>query len=52
MVIGDYLEDIDRRIRDGQRWGVRFRIVAAIFWTGINALGYTVKDLIGRRTAQ
>lgn len=50
--IGDYLEDITRRIALGQRWRPRLRIAAAIFWTGINAIGYTVKDMIGRRKAK
>jgi hypothetical protein len=49
--LGDYLEDIHRRIAAGQRWCVYLRIVAAIFWTGLNAIGYAMK-LVGRRRAR
>lgn len=49
--LGDYLEDISKRIAAGQTWKPRLRLLSAIFWTGINAIGYTVKDLLGRRQA-
>jgi hypothetical protein len=46
--LGDYLEDIDRRIGQGQKWGVRIRIVAAMFWTASNAIGYIMSQALGR----
>jgi len=51
MRVGDYLEDIHRRCAAGQRWRVYLRVVAAIFWTGLNAVGYAMK-LVGRRRAR
>jgi hypothetical protein len=44
-VLGDYIEDINRRIAAGQRKLVWLRVAAAIFWTGINAIGYALKQL-------
>lgn len=43
--LGDYLEDINRRARNGHRWRAYVRLVAAICWTGINAVGYTLREL-------
>ncbi len=48
--IGDYLEDIRTRIDSGQRFKVVIRLIAAIFWTGINAVGYAMKAL-GKKQA-
>jgi hypothetical protein len=36
--LADYLQDINRRIAKGQRWKAYLRVVAAIFWTGVNAV--------------
>jgi hypothetical protein len=43
--LADYIEDINRRIVRGQRALVHVRVAAAIFWTGINALGYLLRQL-------
>ena len=43
--LGDYLEDITRRAADGQRFRVYLRMVMAMFWTGVNALGYYRKQV-------
>jgi len=47
-VLGDYLEDIHQRIAAGQsRWIISLRIVAAVFWTATDTIGYLLKA-IGR----
>lgn len=38
--LGDFIEDIERRTKAGQRFTVWLRVAAAMFWTGVNALGY------------
>jgi hypothetical protein len=43
--LGDYVENIQARASKGQRFRVYLRVVAAIFWTGINAIGYARKVL-------
>lgn len=48
--LGDYIEDIHRRISDGQRLRPWLRAGAAVFWTAINAIGYALKQL-GRTRA-
>jgi hypothetical protein len=48
--LGDYLEDINNRLAKGQRKLVYVRVAAAIFWTGINAVGYAMKA-VGRKSA-
>jgi hypothetical protein len=46
--LGDYLEDIARRTTDGQgRFRIGLRVVSAMFWTGLNAVGYALK-LLGK----
>jgi hypothetical protein len=47
---GDYMEDIHCRIAKGQRWCVYLRVCAAIFWTGLNAIGYAMKA-VGKKSA-
>jgi hypothetical protein len=48
--LGDFIEDINRRAMEGQRCGVYLRMIAAMFWTGVNAVGYFLKE-IGKRKA-
>lgn len=48
--LGDYLEDIVRRRAAGQRWCVYLRVASAIFWTGLNAIGYAMKA-VGKKSA-
>jgi hypothetical protein len=48
--LGDYIEDIHRRINDGQRFRVWLRVAAAVFWTALNAFGYAMK-LLGKKEA-
>jgi hypothetical protein len=48
--LGDYIEDINRRAGEGQRWRVAVRVLAAMFWTGVNAIGYFLKQ-IGKQKA-
>jgi hypothetical protein len=43
--LGDYVEDINRRAAEGQRWQIYIRTLAAMFWTGVNALGYLFRNL-------
>lgn len=50
-VLGDYLEDIHRRAARGQRKLLYVRVLAAIFWTGVNGFGYLLKKLGTRRGA-
>lgn len=49
--LGDYLEDIHRRVAAGQRSWVVVRVMAAIFWTGVNAWRYLLDQLRRRKTA-
>ena len=49
--LGDYLEDINRRAAAGQRFPVYLRLFAAMFWTGVNAVGYLLKQIGSRKTA-
>lgn len=46
--LGDYFEDIARRSEAGQRSLVWVRVMAAMFWTAVNAAGYLLKR-VGRR---
>ena len=48
--LGDYLEDIHRRVKAGQRSWVVVRVMTAIFWTGVNAWGYLINQLRRRKT--
>jgi hypothetical protein len=49
--LGDYLEDINRRATAGQgRFKIYLRMLASMFWTGVNAVGYFLKA-IGKRKA-
>jgi hypothetical protein len=48
--LGDYVQDIISRMERGQRVRVVFRVWAAILWTGVNAIGYFLKQ-IGRQRA-
>jgi hypothetical protein len=48
--LGDYTEDMMRRAAEGQRALVWLRVVTAILYTGVNAIGYVLKA-IGKRTA-
>lgn len=48
--LGDYLEDISSRAAQRQRVLVWLRVVTAIVWTGVNAVGYALKQL-GRTKA-
>ena len=43
--LADYVEDINRRIGKGQRKLVYVRVIATIFWTGVNAVGYLLKNI-------
>jgi hypothetical protein len=49
--LGDYLEDIALRVAHGQRTLIYVRVGAAIFWTGVNAVGYVMKHVLGRPKA-
>jgi len=49
--LGDYIDDISRRKAAGQRFLVCLRVVAAMFWTGFNTLGYVLKKLRRRSGA-
>lgn len=50
--IGDCIEDINRRVSAGQgRIRVGLRVCAAIFWTGVNAIGYLRKQIGTKRGA-
>jgi hypothetical protein len=48
--LGDYIEDINRRIADGQGWRAYIRVVIAILDTGMNTYAYVVSLLKGRRS--
>lgn len=48
--MGDFVEDINRRIALGQRVLPWVRCGAAIFWTGVNAIGYLMSNLLGKRS--
>ena len=41
--LGNYFEDIDARAKRGERWGLALRVLSAIFWTGLAAVGYALK---------
>jgi hypothetical protein len=47
--LADYIEDISRRVVAGQRKLVWLRVAAAIFWTGINAVGFALLNVYTRR---
>jgi len=46
--LGDYREDIERRADAGQRWLLWLRVITALVWTGINAVGFVSKNLLGK----
>jgi len=46
--VGDYIEDIHRRAKQGERWQIWVRVVAAIIWTTINTAGCVAKNLFGK----
>jgi hypothetical protein len=48
--LGDYLEDIHRRVAAGQRWLACFRLVVAVCWTTLNAIGYALTQLRRQKT--
>jgi hypothetical protein len=48
--IGDYIEDIRRRAEAGQRVRLALRVVAAVFWTAVNTVGYWRSTMGGKRT--
>jgi hypothetical protein len=50
-VLGDYVEDINRRADAGQHRLLYARVVAAIFWTSVNATGYLLEKLGKRQGA-
>jgi hypothetical protein len=43
--LGGYLEDINRRADEGQRFRLYLRVLAAMFWTGVNSFGYFLKEV-------
>lgn len=43
--LGDYIEDINQRIANGQRKLVYVRVLAAMFWTGLNTAAFFVQKL-------
>jgi hypothetical protein len=49
--IGDYLEDIHRRAKEGQHWQIYLRVASAMFWTLINSIGYALKALGNKQGA-
>lgn len=49
--LGDYIEDIRRRAAQGQRILAWLRLIFAAFWTGVNAVGYLLKELGNRKAA-
>lgn len=50
-ILGDYVEDINRRTAAGQgRFKIYVRMLAAMFWTGVNAVGYFLKE-VGKQKA-
>src|SRR5262249_36278716 len=48
--LGGFVEDVRRRAVNGQGCLVWLRVVAAIFWTGVNTFGYLIKTL-GKKQA-
>lgn len=48
-VLGDYLEDINRRAACRQHWALYLRALSAMFWTGVNAVGYFLKEVGSRK---
>jgi hypothetical protein len=49
--LADYLEDIHRRAAAGQHGKVVMRTIAAMFWTLVNAVGYTLERLNHKKGA-
>jgi len=50
--LGDYIGDINRRAAAGQScWKIYLRMLAAMFWTGVNAVGYFLKEIWTRKAA-
>jgi hypothetical protein len=47
--LGDYIEDIRRRARKGQRWQLCLRAISGLAWTGVNAAGYVLETLFRKR---
>jgi hypothetical protein len=43
--LGEFLEDINRRIDEGQRVMPYVRTASALFWTAVNSIGYLRKNL-------
>lgn len=44
--LGDYLEDIDRRLqRNDSPCIIYIRVAAAVFWTGVNTVSYFLKAI-------
>jgi hypothetical protein len=51
-ILGDYIEDIHRRALAGQgRAKIYIRMLAAIFWTCVNAIGILLKEIGSRKAA-
>jgi hypothetical protein len=46
--LGEYVEDINRRILLGQKVLPWIRCVLAIFWTAVNAIGFLMQNTLGR----
>jgi hypothetical protein len=49
--LGDYIEDINRRAAEGQRWLIWVRVVVAILTTAVNSVGY-VRKALGKATVR
>jgi hypothetical protein len=50
--LSDFLEDINRRGREGQSsFKIYFRTAAATFWVIANAVGYLVRTVVARKSA-
>jgi hypothetical protein len=48
-MVGDFLEDIHRRAGAGQpSWRIYLRMIAAIYYTAVNAIGHVRKEF-GRK---
>ena len=48
--LGDYIELIAERLEKGQNWLVYVNTAGAMFWTGVNAVGYFLKETGKRKT--
>jgi hypothetical protein len=46
---GDLLEDLNRRIADGQKNLAYFRLVTGVLWTAVNVMGYFIQKALGQR---